>query len=173
LDALAYENGDRPNKLPLRLRHVALTVEWLDDEVYGLYADSDWRSIFPFGASGFVALGAKRDRYAVGMFHQLHCLDVFRTSYAAGKEGTLVYPGNGTGFDHHVNHCLSYMREMLLCTADTTLIPAVPIEDGEYSASSIGVTHQCRDWTQVRDFVERNMIETRHAEEAEVEGHSA
>ncbi|KAI0781611.1 hypothetical protein BC629DRAFT_1520869 [Irpex lacteus] len=94
------------------------------------------------------------------MYHQLHCLDVFRHSYVAAKAGALAFPGNGTGFDHHINHCLSYMREMVLCAADTTLIHVWDLEStnrrGRYGASSIGTTHRCRDWTQVRKFVEEH-----------------
>lgn len=173
---LAYENDDHPNVLPVRVKETAMEVEWLDDEVYGLYADSDWRSLFPGGDSGFITLGATRGAFlssdhkstsqwsqnvfAVGMYHQLHCLDVFRHSYVAAKAGALVYPGNGTGVDHHINHCLSYMREMVLCTADTTLIHTREVEPmggkGRYEATSIGTVHRCRDWTQVRKFVESN-----------------
>jgi hypothetical protein len=159
----AYQSEDRPNKLPVRLREAALEVEWLDDEVYGLYADADWRSLFPQGQSGFVALGGTRERFAIGMYHQLHCLEVLRTGYAAGKGAALEYPGNGTIWDHHVNHCLNYLREVVLCNADTTLIPAIP-EDGEFIATSMGVVHRCKDWTQLREIVERNMDETRAAE---------
>lgn len=149
-----------------------MEVEWLDDKVYGLYADEDWKSLFP-GDAGFVSLGPppsesepksssewNQNVFAVGMYHQLHCLDVFRHSYVAAKAGALTYPGNGTGFDHHVNHCLSYMREMVLCAADTTLIHVVDLETtnhrGRYGASSIGTVHRCRDWTQVRKFVEEH-----------------
>ncbi|KAI0027647.1 hypothetical protein K488DRAFT_60786, partial [Vararia minispora EC-137] len=92
-------------------------------------------------------------------YHQLHCLDVFRISYAAAKARALVWPGNGTDFDHHLEHCLVYMREMVLCSADSTLIPTMPGSNGEL-ATSIGVTHRCRDWTQLRKWVEENMMET-------------
>ncbi|VDB97463.1 unnamed protein product [Peniophora sp. CBMAI 1063] len=156
----SYTNGDRPHQLPVQLSQVALTVEWLDDEVYGLYADDDWESLFPFGRSGFVTLGPNQDHFAVGMYHQLHCLDVFRISYAAARAHALVYPGNGTHFDNHFAHCMNYIREMLLCNADPTLIPAKPTgTEGRYISRSIGVTHQCRDWTQLRQWVEKNMME--------------
>ncbi|KAI0685167.1 hypothetical protein BC835DRAFT_1385855 [Cytidiella melzeri] len=151
-----------------------MEVEWLDDEVYGLYSDEDWKSLFPGGESGFVTLGpvpTESERkssssgwspnvFAVGMYHQLHCLDVFRHSYVAAKAHALAFPGNGTGFDHHMNHCLSYMREMVLCAADTTLIHTVEVESpgaqGKYLATSMGTLHRCRDWTQVRRFVEQH-----------------
>jgi hypothetical protein len=149
-------DGDRPNSIPTLLRPAALTVEWNDEEVYGLYSDDDWLSLFPFGESGFVTLGPNRKRFAVGMYHQLHCLDVFRVSYANAKARAMVWPGNGTGYDHHIEHCLVYMREMVLCHADSTLIPTM--EGNSDSASSIGVTHRCQDWTQLRNWVEDNIV---------------
>lgn len=75
-----------------------MEVEWLDEEVYGLYADEDWASLFP-GDSGFVSLGSPvndsssewdANVFAIGMFHQLHCLDVFRHSYVAAKARVLA-----------------------------------------------------------------------------------
>lgn len=165
-------NGDHPEALPVHIKQAAMNVEWLDDEVYGLYAQDDWESLFP-NTTGFVTLGIPPTEFnpnstsgytphvfCVTMYHQLHCLNVFRTSYTSAKANALVWPGNGTWYDFHLNHCLNYMRQMILCAADTTLMPATELDLsfglGRYEASSDGVVHRCRDWTQVRRFVEQH-----------------
>ncbi|KAF9475811.1 hypothetical protein BDN70DRAFT_813382 [Pholiota conissans] len=159
----SFIGHDRPNALPLHVKHTAMNAEWLDDRVYGIYADDDWASLIP-PDSGFVDLGPNHDMFSLSMYHQLHCLDVLRYGFASAKAGALVYPGNGTSVDHHVSHCLVYLREMILCAADTMLEPADTIvldKEGKEHLGSTGgnVVHRCRDWTQVRDMVEANTAE--------------
>ncbi|KAI0698034.1 hypothetical protein BC835DRAFT_1269619 [Cytidiella melzeri] len=172
-----YRNDDHPNTLPIHVKETAMEVQWLDHEVYGLYADEDWKSLFPGGdGTSFLTLGTlptesekesftsewNQNVFAIGMYHQLHCLDALRTSYVGAKDRTLSFTANWTMFDHHVNHCLNYMRQMVLCSADTTLIHTAEIKSESmggvtrYEAQSLGTMHRCRDWTQVRRFVEKN-----------------
>lgn len=136
-----------------------MNAEWLDDRVYGLYADDDWASNIP-PDSGYVDLGPDHKMYSISMYHQLHCLDVMRHGFAAAKVKMLVWPGNGTRVEHHVVHCLNYLREMILCAGDTTLEPSdgFTIIAGKkyYGATGMDVVHRCRDWTQIRSFVDAN-----------------
>ena len=81
------------------------------------------------------------------MLHQLHCLDVVRVGMAT----------NRTGFTHHVEHCVRYLRQTVLCAADVTLEPAYRAEkEGAWmwAADGIGSVHRCRDWTAVRRYLE-------------------
>lgn len=103
---VGYIGDDYPKELPLRVNQVAMNAEWLDDEVYGPYADEDWASNFP-KSNGWVALGPNHDMFVLSMFHQLHCLDALRFGYVTAKARALEFPGNGTGVEHHVNHCLT------------------------------------------------------------------
>ena len=83
------------------------------------------------------------------MVHQFHCLDVIRVGMAT----------NRTGFMHHVEHCIRYLRQIILCYSDVTLEPAFSINtDGIWSwgASGIGSVHRCKDWTVVRKYLEEN-----------------
>lgn len=158
---LAYVGDDRPIALPLNVRQTAMNTEWLDDRVYGIYADDDWASIIPI-RSGFVDLGPNHDLYSLSMYHQLHCLDVMRHAFASAKASALVFPGNGTGVEHHVTHCLVYLREMILCAADTTLEPVDGVALDKLGNEHLGSTgdsviHRCRDWTQIRGVVEENI----------------
>jgi hypothetical protein len=123
--------------------------------------DDDWSTIIP--NHGFVLLDSPSEEadengrafYAVSMYHQLHCLNGFRRLTVAAKNGTMTQHN----VDHAV-HCLSYLRQLLLCQADTALEPArlaTTVTGGKTQAVyGEGTTHQCRDWTQVRGFVENN-----------------
>lgn len=63
----------------------------------------------------------------------------------------------------HALHCLTYLRQLVLCSADTTLERAFEAKnvDGRITRAAYGmdITHQCRDWTQVRKYVEDNYEE--------------
>lgn len=83
------------------------------------------------------------------MIHQFHCLDVIRVGFVV----------NRTGAAHHIEHCLRYLRQIILCHADTTLEDAqsVMVEGKlEYGANGVGMVHRCRDWTAVRSYLLNN-----------------
>ncbi|KZV68914.1 hypothetical protein PENSPDRAFT_581724 [Peniophora sp. CONT] len=160
----SYEGSDHPSELPLHIPPAAMNVEWPDDQLYGLHEDSEWESLFPRG-NGWLTLGPNNTMWVLSMYHQMHCLSVLRHAYVAAKSGTLVYTpgGNGTGVEHHTNHCLTYLREFILCNADTTLEESYLIvhENGfkEHGATGMDMVHRCRDWTKVRDYLEDNFAE--------------
>lgn len=83
------------------------------------------------------------------MIHQLHCLDIIRVGFVV----------NGTNAAHHIEHCLRYLRQVVLCYADITLEVDTPVMvDGqlEHAAGGVGMVHRCKDWTAVRSYLEEN-----------------
>jgi len=72
----------------------------------------------------------------------------------------------------HAAHCLSYLRQLLLCHADTALEPARladTVSGGQTQAVyGEGTTHVCRDWSQVRAWAEDNYEEWRQEDVYEV-----
>jgi Mycotoxin biosynthesis protein UstYa len=69
------------------------------------------------------------------MVHQLQCLQVLRAEYTAGLVTEMS------------QHCMEYLRQSILCAADTRLEsvrffrpPHVVALPGEY---------ECKDWTEV------------------------
>ncbi|PCH37189.1 hypothetical protein WOLCODRAFT_83494 [Wolfiporia cocos MD-104 SS10] len=138
----------------LRARPTTLTV--VDSTRYGLYADDEWAATIPTGG-GFLRLPSSTsdedDYYAVSMFHQLHCLNNLRRF--TGMSGNLSTEHVG-----HAEHCLKYLYQMILCHADITTEPVKWITnfDGNLAkaATGIGVTHQCKNWEQVREYAESN-----------------
>ena len=145
--------------MPLNPRTVALKViDAEESDRYGLHDDNDWASVTPLG-KGFVKIGDRdgvEDYYAISMYHQFHCLNDFRKMLSGRQR-------NESRAEHdkmHVVHCLAYLRQMILCNADTTLEPAFSAlnTDGRKTkaAYGAGVIHQCRDWEQIREFSEVN-----------------
>ena len=102
--------------------------------------------VYPDGY-GFVRLGPERRIPCVSMFHQLHCVDKLRRALDNPDDPISTIP--------HLQHCLNYIRQMILCAADLTLEPV----DIGHEASGVGVTHTCRDWRTVYDTVDRNYAE--------------
>ena len=74
------------------------------------------------------------------MFHQMHCLQKIRDAIIQGDP------------NHHTRHCLNLLRQVVLCTSDTTLDPL----NTPHGTDGVGVMHVCRDWEKVYDFVEDN-----------------
>ncbi|PCH39112.1 hypothetical protein WOLCODRAFT_84993 [Wolfiporia cocos MD-104 SS10] len=136
-------------------REAALTT--IKSPRLGLYGpDSDWENLLPSG-DGFIYLPSDGEHYLLSHYHQLHCLRAIRTYVLARDnltESAIV----------HVDHCLIYLRQMALCSADVTLEPASHRQmttDGRVvnTVTGVGITHRCKDWEQVRNYVEQNYRE--------------
>ncbi|KAG1847634.1 hypothetical protein DFJ58DRAFT_891355 [Suillus subalutaceus] len=137
----SYIGEDYPTELPLRLDTVALKFNDSDHlDHYGIVGErawSEWKSLdhFPHG-HGFVRLGPDGRLFGISMFHQIHCLQMVRLA--------LIFGPNG-----HSGHCMNILRQGILCYADITLDPLV-------MTGTEDVTHVCRDWSQVYDYIIEN-----------------
>ncbi len=115
---------------------------------FALDADDEWGSLFP-ASDGFVEIGPKNRTFLLSIGHQLHCLDAIRVGFLT----------NSTGSAQHVQHCLRYLRQFVICQADTTLEVDHPrVIDGQltHEASGLGSVHRCKDWTVLRDYMEEH-----------------
>ncbi|KAI0059990.1 hypothetical protein BV25DRAFT_1871398 [Artomyces pyxidatus] len=141
-----YKGDDYPVTLPLRLEDVALTYEEPANGEYGVSSSkawSEWQSLdrFPH-TGGFVRLGPEGRGFGISMFHQLHCLNIIRSAVLKGVPV------------HHTTHCFHLLRQAILCASDTTLDP-LNMKD-KPGTDGMGITHVCKDWTQVYDYVTTN-----------------
>jgi len=73
--------------------------------------------------------------YTVSLFHQLRCLEIIRNDYAAQETSQMS------------QHCLNYLRQILLCFADTRL--EVIRSDRPPNVVSFGSDYNCRDWSKI------------------------
>jgi len=135
----SYVGDDFPTELPLRLDTVEMAFE--DVAPNNSYRQADlfswleWHAIDHFPrAHGFVSLGPDGRKFGVSMFHQLHCLEMIREAFIVGPDG-------------HASHCLNFLRQTLLCAADTTL-----------ERKGVQTTHSCRDWMRVYDYITDNQL---------------
>lgn len=84
------------------------------------------------------------------MFHQLHCLDKLRRA--------VVEEPPSEWERWHTQHCLNYIRQMLLCAASNKLEPVKNVTEG-LKVDGLGLEHTCRDWSVLRGIAEENFAE--------------
>ena len=152
--AAFLETDYPPSLIPLSRhpRDAAIVVE--DTVHYHPNASSEWASLFPVGSGGFVRLGPRARLFGVSMFHQLHCLDKLRRA--------VVHVPPTEWETWHTQHCLNYVRQMLLCAASVRLEPVKGdpgAGDEGLKVDGLGLEHQCRDWSILRTEAERNYLQ--------------
>ncbi|KAF2197593.1 hypothetical protein GQ43DRAFT_199641 [Delitschia confertaspora ATCC 74209] len=142
--------------------------------------DAAWDSLMPegrgfvlvenpekYGYHGGVPTEKGVDRFSVSVFHQLHCLGMIRASYY--KRNSTTQPiGHLEGdvppeildevHNHHIAHCFDYLRQALMCSADTTIEWAKVQSTGERNqVDGWGIPHEtCKDWNSVLKWMDEN-----------------
>ncbi|CAG8955464.1 hypothetical protein HYFRA_00010330 [Hymenoscyphus fraxineus] len=94
----------------------------------------------------------KMRSHGISMFHQLHCLQMIRAKVQMLTEVTDGHPHLGRGeHDHILNnsahwlHCFDYIRQGILCAADSTVETPEKDEHGKEIIAGKLVAHQCRN----------------------------
>ncbi|KAK7688218.1 hypothetical protein QCA50_008588 [Cerrena zonata] len=86
------------------------------------------------------------------MFHQLRCLNIVReviVDFYADES-----PDAKVNKPTLVRHCMSYLRQTVLCRADMKMETVRAPKGHQMTVSD--VTHTCRDWTMVYEAAERD-----------------
>ncbi|KIJ44345.1 hypothetical protein M422DRAFT_779430 [Sphaerobolus stellatus SS14] len=140
-------------QFPIAIQPATLTMS--NAHEFGFHTnDSNWDAILPKGA-GFFYYPENQEYYFVTHYHQLHCLGALRRQFlASGLNATKM----GLG---HVDHCLIYLRQTLLCNVDMTLEPVDHYHEAPNGilhkvVTGLGVDHRCLDWSQVWEFMDDN-----------------
>ena len=132
-----------------------------------------WIDLFPSN-SGFIEHPVLAPNLSVvAVFHQLHCIvcrfdvevfiresanacqDAIRYGYytALGEVGEENIARAGFadhGSPRHVRHCFDYLRQSVMCHADTNLEPVIPRLGG---ARGFGSKHTCRNFNELVDWM--------------------
>ncbi|TFK53457.1 hypothetical protein OE88DRAFT_1733379 [Heliocybe sulcata] len=141
-----YIDPDWPDYLPIRLSKTKVKLN--DNSThYGISSEEDehdWASVFPDG-NGFVRMGHDKRLFALSAYHEMHCMQSVRRA--------IFQEGHGDG---HVQHCLNYLRQMILCRTDVQLEPVV--EDGTVAW---GRERTCRSREELYGWLSKNMAEYR------------
>ncbi|KAJ6632223.1 hypothetical protein B0H10DRAFT_1937891 [Mycena sp. CBHHK59/15] len=129
------------------------TLEFIFGKHYNIADEAEWATLIPPN-QGRVKLGHPRQEFDIAMYSDLRCLDTIRAAYVKMRDGASI-PSPAA------EECLGQIRQAILCTADITLEPTkfvchgekcAPVASGEY------LDHKCRNWVQVREFVEENQV---------------
>ncbi|KAJ6517136.1 hypothetical protein DFH09DRAFT_1195508 [Mycena vulgaris] len=148
----SFDERPLPSELPFSVG--SATLEFLFAKHYNIANDTEWATLIPPN-HGRVRLGAEQQEFDVAIYTDLQCLDTIREAYVKMRAGARIR-------SEAAEACLGQIRQAILCTADITLEPThIICKDGECPvtgavASGEFVEHKCRDWAQVRNFVERN-----------------
>jgi len=125
---------------------VAMSIS--DTTRYGLSNDGniDYAGLMPTG--GHTVHISTPDSpvpqtFTVALFHQLKCLEIYHREYLKPPPRQVTPELRG---------CLNYLRQSLLCHANTRL---ESVKNREIQASKQYDTI-CRDWTKVYEAAERN-----------------
>lgn len=110
--------------------------------------------------------GEETRSYGVSMFHQLHCLEMLRgaihkrqhESHQHGSRAVardrleapehVLKADKPMSLEEHLDHCLDYLSQAAMCSADDTLEPSFDgvLETGEkvIVIDGVGTYHQCK-----------------------------
>lgn len=86
----------------------------------------------------------------VSFVHQLHCVNRLRQGYYSALNGT-----ENAQTTHHIRHCLEYLRQTIMCHVDTNLEYREEHPVTKEVSTSGYTDHQCRDFGEMFDFVEK------------------
>lgn len=103
--------------------------------------------------------------YQVAVFHSLHCLEMIHKRLLDPSGFTpRDCSGLEWGFDAedgynqtlqtacHIQHCVDWIRQDIMCLADPTLEPFVIADEVRFEPEY----HQCRSFENVRSWAQRN-----------------
>ncbi|KAI1409258.1 hypothetical protein F5Y13DRAFT_193498 [Hypoxylon sp. FL1857] len=125
-------------------------------------SEAAWSSIIPIGR-GFVHHAQLAPFISnVAVFHQLHCLHAIVVAYYdALMSPPLANLTDIPDFDNstatriapfHIRHCFDYIRQALMCAADTSL---EVLDQETHLTNGWGQPKQCRNYEQVFAWAER------------------
>ncbi|KAK3319878.1 hypothetical protein B0T19DRAFT_445666 [Cercophora scortea] len=86
--------------------------------------------------------------YVFSAYHQLHCVSSIWRAYWAAVQGTEPEHDAGVG---HVRHCIDYLRQSLMCLADTN---QEPMDEKLKASTGFGVTRMCRSYDRSTAFAD-------------------
>ncbi|KAI0324264.1 hypothetical protein GY45DRAFT_1263178 [Cubamyces sp. BRFM 1775] len=145
LDEYSFVGDDYPayHPLDLTLGAVSLTPEnTIHYQIFSEDAAREWASVFPMPNAGFVHVGPEGRPFGIALFHQMHCLARIRRAMSTRTSS------------EHVHHCFNYLRQTILCEANPTIEPVIPIL-GRRSVNA-EIPRVCRDWTRLWDLAEED-----------------
>ncbi|KAK1984744.1 hypothetical protein LZ30DRAFT_820832 [Colletotrichum cereale] len=126
-----------------------------------------WEKLMPAG-EGFLYVSdeeaAKYDfptliHYNVPPEHGVAGMPLRGNAYLIMAEYDRLYQGLSPGDDFtHVDHCIDWIRQSLMCAGDVALSANM----GPLVGSHYQFPHVCKNWDEVYDFMDRRHVDNRH-----------
>ncbi|KAI1370370.1 hypothetical protein F4677DRAFT_451445 [Hypoxylon crocopeplum] len=127
-----------------------------------------WMSLFPPGM-GYVSMDNIKDagdipqifqdmstdgsgRFCIAAFHQLHCLFLIYADFRRAMNRELSHTDAQSLRSSHSLHCFDYLRESIMCSADSALEPFLADTQGN-GVDGFGSVHQCRDFKSLSEWI--------------------
>ncbi|KAJ7191608.1 hypothetical protein GGX14DRAFT_380900 [Mycena pura] len=146
---LAYFGDDYPELWDIDTSvPVAMVME--ESRWYPVHGGRDAMELWATTTSAsfsYVGLGPEQRAFAVTMFHDMHCLRFIRAIVDGRYDETS---------QEHIQHCLNYFRQSILCSPNLTLEPA-NVLDRDFEIERVGATHVCKDWSILYAASEANL----------------
>ncbi|RDW90547.1 uncharacterized protein DSM5745_02322 [Aspergillus mulundensis] len=157
-------------KLPMGTRKVIFNANhtFVDDPKTNPRTVDAWNSIMPVGYGGILLTpdqypvtsnhrtSYKEDHWAFTVYHQIHCLYHIQKAYynliRSPNTSDAVKSVQETQGKTHVPHCIDYLRQSVLCSADTTLEPMDP--NGR--TAGWDTEHICADYAALMAWTEEH-----------------
>ena len=115
--------------------------------------DEEWSRLLP--GDGTVYLNSSwtdgMQVHTVSIYHQLRCLDIIRKKIAEVERRKHQEP-DSNAITPATQHCINYLREMVLCRGDLDLDTVAGLPKSEVQFSQ----YQCWDWEAVYSAVQKN-----------------
>ncbi|KIJ25895.1 hypothetical protein M422DRAFT_134417, partial [Sphaerobolus stellatus SS14] len=148
-----YVADDYPMRLPLELGSAQATFDCSARYMVNTNISREvWSKSTDTQGGGFVRLGEDYRVFAVSMFHQLHCISALHTAIT-------MQTSQHSDLGGHVQHCLNYLRQFILCSADDTVEPVVTLSRLQSQGCAAPFTRTCRNWERLYDFSAANYLE--------------
>ncbi|KAF5392525.1 hypothetical protein D9757_002199 [Collybiopsis confluens] len=91
---------------------------------------------------------------ALDVFHQLHCLNEMRKAMYPE-----YYPITGEGIHTpHMRHCISSLRQSIMCSADVTPIVWQWSEKSKAAKERSDVVHTCRNFDTIKEWARERFV---------------
>ncbi|KAK7044214.1 hypothetical protein VNI00_007936 [Paramarasmius palmivorus] len=126
--------------------------------------DAHWESLYNFGISRVpksqaallpnktVTIPGDEDHYIVELdvFHNLHCLNMIRKTLHSDYYTHMAMNLNDNA--EHMDHCVDWLRQSLMCAGDTSVIVWKWEESEQKNKFQGDVAHTCRDFDKLRQW---------------------
>ncbi|KAI9734546.1 MAG: hypothetical protein M1834_002147 [Cirrosporium novae-zelandiae] len=180
-DIIEYHTKVQEDSIHVRTAYMAKGVDGLPD----IETDAAWNELYNESMHSQISftqaskLQSKTltvpdhpDQYLIQLevFHQIHCVDLIRKALYVPEvpryrsEFTDYFFGDGTtrnfgGKDaQHIDHCLDWLRQSLLCNADITPISWQSDPVAKKPLPQLPVTKSCRDMDGVWNWARENAV---------------